>query len=37
MVDIFKHFTFVKNYNDIKDLKEKVLKYTKEEWEKLQK
>ncbi len=34
MVDIFKHFTFVKKYNDIKDLKEKVLKYTKEDWEK---
>ena len=29
MIDIFKHFTFVKKYNDIKDLKEKVLKYTK--------
>jgi len=34
MVDIFKHFTFVKNYTEIKDLKEKVLKYTKEDWEK---
>jgi|TARA_B100001094_G_scaffold262699_1_gene263992 hypothetical protein len=34
MVDIFKHFTFVKKYNEIKDLKEKVLKYTKEDWEK---
>lgn len=34
MVDIFKHFTFVKNYNDIKDLKEKVLQCTKEDWEK---
>ena len=34
MIDIFKHFTFVKNYNDIKDLKEKILKYTKEDWEK---
>ena len=34
MVDIFKHFTFVKKYTEIKDLKEKVLKYTKEDWEK---
>jgi hypothetical protein len=34
MVDIFKHFTFVKNYNDIKDLKEKVLQCTKEDWKK---
>lgn len=34
MIDIFKHFTFVKKYNEIKDLKEKILKYTKEDWEK---
>jgi len=34
MIDIFTHFTFVKNYDDIKNLKEKVLKYTKEDWEK---
>ena len=34
MIDIFTHFTFVKNYGEIKNLKEKVLKYIKEDWEK---
>ena len=34
MIDILTHFTFVKNYDEIKNLKEKILKYTKEDWEK---
>ncbi len=33
-MDILKNFIFIKNYEDIKNLKEKVLKYTKEDWEK---